>query len=785
MLTRVAVLLCFLCISCGYQAVGAVGGGNLALHKSYTLNPPPNYPLCADAGDSSQLTDGEKYGSDWFSKSTVGWQRGERLPEITIDVEKRCVFDEVRIYTIGGGRAGVHYPDYIVVMVSDDNINYKLAGFTDLRDKLKKDLKSEDKEPLTVFVKTINACGRYVKVVIQSSTTFVFIDEIEVLGRPSETTGRQTGDTALTIKDSLMLVDNLLELKHSISSAKERISMLNIDPNAKLLLSGKLQKVANDVNECEQQELSKASFATQKEAVAKIKAEIYKAYYKSYFVISAANPMKPLLLSDTILEPAKTSIELSAWQGEYESAAVNLINCSENTISVRAAVEAVKLNGAVASEAEKCFTLRRAIYVKAKQAGDTADALVLQDSNSFAIEKGTVVQLWLTYFNPTLKAGNYHSKLKINAISNDGNGLPPQNIDITLTIEPIVFNQQNIVLNTNNWAYPKNCAITKNYLSEIAYDLRSHYTNTIVIHPHMLAMPKSGNSNFAELDNYLVTYNFARTYLIFMGFNYPSWTQQFPGDFMTAAWQSSFSTWLKNLASNLKAQGVGYSNFAIYPYDETLGDDFLKVAKLIKATDPNIRIFANNMGHGTAELNSFKNLIDIWCPADETCQEHPDWLKYLQTFGKPIWTYSGFAPAKAASPSEFYRMLPWLAFKHKETGTGFWVYADEGPANPWDELMKPMGYYGVIYSSAGSPVPTNGENIIPSRRWEAWREGVEDYQYLYELQHKINTIKSTDLTKASEMQNTLDEQVDRVLNNTTNPAIVYEVRRIITNMLIK
>jgi len=784
MLTRVAVLLCFLCISCGYQAVGAVGGENLALHKSYTLNPPPNYPLCTDVGDSSQLTDGEKYGSDWTSKSTVGWQGGERLPEITIDLEKRCAFDKVRVYTIGGGRAGVHYPDYIVVMVSEDNRNYKLAGFADLRDKLKKSLKSKDKEPLTVSIKTINTCGRYVKVVIQSSTTFVFIDEIEIFGSPSnKMVSRQISDTALTVKDSLMLVDNLLDLKQSIASAKENISSLNIDPNAKLLLSGKLQKAANDVNECEQQEFSRASFAAQKEAVAKIKAEIYKAYYKSDFVISAANPMKPLLLSDTILEPAKTSIELSAWQGEYESAAVNLINCSENTISVRATVEAVKLNETVASEADKCFTLRRAIYVKAKQVGDTADALVLQDNNEFTIEPGEISQLWFTYFNPTLKAGKYNSNLVITAMTNNGNILPTQKININLTVEPIVFNQ-NIALNTYNWAYPKNCAITKNYLSETAFDLRSHRTNVMVIHPSLLSFSKHGSDGFPELNNYLNNFGFARTYLFFLAFNDPSTRDMF-GSFMTAAWQTNFTQWLNNLTTSLKSRGIDYSNFAIYPYDEALGDDFLKVAKLIKATDPNIRIFANNMGHGTAELNSFKNLIDIWCPADETCQEHPDWLKYLQTFGKPIWTYDAANPGKALGPYSYYRLMPWLAFKRKQAGAGFWVYVDEGQVNPWDELMKPMGYYGVIYSSAGSPVPTSGENIIPSRRWEAWREGVEDYQYLYELQHKINMLKSTNLTKASEMQNTLDEQVNRVLNNATNPTVVYEARGIMTNMLRK
>ncbi|MGD1041790.1 MAG: hypothetical protein ABR913_01865 [Sedimentisphaerales bacterium] len=755
---------------------------NLALHKTYTLRPNPNYPLCTDELDSNQLTDGEKYGSAWGNKSTVGWQYGENPPEITIDLEKICALDEVRIYTIGGGRAGVHYPDSIIVMASSDNRNYKLAGFADLRDKLKKSLKSEDKEPLTVSIKTTNAYGRYVKVVIQSSTTFVFIDEIEVFGRSSkETAGRQMGDTALTIKDSLMLVDNLLELKQSITSAKESISRLNIDPNAKLLLIGKLQKAANDVSECEQQELSRASFATQKAAIAKIKAEIYKAYYKSDFIVSAANPMKPLLSSDTILEPAKTSIELSAWQGEYESAAVNIINCSENKISARAAIEAVKLNGTVASEAEKCFTLRRAVYVKAKQVGGTADALVLQGNNEFTIEPGETSQLWFTYFNPTLKAGKYNSNLAITAMTNDGNSLPTQNININLTVEPIVFDQ-NIALNTYNWAYPTICSVTEKYLSETAFDLQSHRTNVMVIPSNLLSFSKHGSDGFPELNNYFNNFGFARTYLFFLAFNNTSVRDMF-GSFMSIEWQTNFTQWLKNLTAYLKNRGIDYAGFAIYPYDETLGDDFLKVAKLIKAIDPKIRIFANNMGSGTAELNSFKNLIDIWCPAVETCQEHPDWLKYLQKFGKPIWTYSGLAPAKAISPSEFYRMLPWLAFKRKQAGAGFWVYTDQGQTNPWDELMKPMGYYGVIYSSTGSPVPTSGENIIPSRRWEAWREGVEDYQYLYEAQVRINRLKTSDTKRASEMQKTLDNQINNVLSNPQDTARVYCARATITAML--
>lgn len=76
---------------------------NLALNKSYTISPKPNYNLCTDAFDDVQLTDGKRYGSDWFSKSTVGWSGMATAPEITIDLEKKSAIDQVRVYSIGGG----------------------------------------------------------------------------------------------------------------------------------------------------------------------------------------------------------------------------------------------------------------------------------------------------------------------------------------------------------------------------------------------------------------------------------------------------------------------------------------------------------------------------------------------------------------------------------------------------------------------------------------------------------------------------------------------------------
>ena len=146
---------------------------------------------------------------------------------------------------------------------------------------------------------------------------------------------------------------------------------------------------------------------------------------------------------------------------------------------------------------------------------------------------------------------------------------------------------------------------------------------------------------------------------------------------------------------------------------------------------------------------------------------------------------------KAKQPYSYYRLLPWRAFQRGQTGAGFWIYYYglnfEPGAVPWDDTLRPLGFSGVVYGAKASPVSLscNGEKIVPSRRWEAWREGVEDYQYLHELQQAIDKIKTKDPQTAKIGQQTLDEQVSRVLNHPNGSRIVYDAREILTQMLLK
>jgi len=105
---------------------------NLALGKTYTLEPSPNYTHCTDPGDLRQLTDGQHTtGYFWTQPSTVGWS-GARPVIITIDLGDVQPISGVSFST-AAGVAGVEWPSAITVLVSDDGKEFFVAGdLTDL-----------------------------------------------------------------------------------------------------------------------------------------------------------------------------------------------------------------------------------------------------------------------------------------------------------------------------------------------------------------------------------------------------------------------------------------------------------------------------------------------------------------------------------------------------------------------------------------------------------------------------------------------------------------------------
>ncbi len=765
---------------------------NLALRKTYTLSPKPNYHLCTDKSDVTQLTDGRTSGSRWTDKSTVGWQKAEPAVEIVIDLGKNSAIYEVRIHTVGGGFADVEFPEFAAVLLSDDGREFRLAGLVSSKDLKNVRARGYRGVSRTMSIRDINAPGRYVKLIIRPKWRYVFLDEVEVFGDSLSAARkiklRNDLEVFTSSEELLKRIYGYLQLRENAAAA------LKSTKENRSKLSGQFsEKMLSELERQAQKTDTPTKLPAIKEQIGKIRAGIYKAVYGKPFVCLPANPMEIVFEKEMFLGESAKDINIQMWQNEYESAAFNIVNCSDEAMSMAVSISPLFSSASKKIDSQRTFTIRRAIYVKGSTVGSIADALVLQAERPFNLKPGELTQIWLTIFNPTLTAGSYKGRVGIMAKTANGKNLPIETIPVTIEVQKHKF-PENFALNTCNWAYYKVASA-----AEMAEDLRNHRINVYTVPPQDLPFLRFSSDrpgivrkpNFTNLDNALFHHNYAGTYLLCLDFNR---NRKDYGRFgkviwMTSEWKAVFTQWLKNLVKHLKDAGVGYNKFALYPFDESLCDDFYKLAKLIKATDPKVRIYANSFGKGPKEFTRFRELIDIWCLQDSHCERNPQWLEQIKDFGKQVWTYECLRPMKAKDPYSYYRLMPWRAFKRGQTGAGFWIYYygrnfKTGDV-PWDDTLKPQGFSGVVYGKGGSPVPGLIENIVPSRRWQAWREGVEDYQYLFEVQKAIDLISTENPARAKQAQKSLKATVDYVLRNSRDCDAVYQARRELTKILLE
>ena len=80
-----------------------------------------------------------------------------------------------------------------------------------------------------------------------------------------------------------------------------------------------------------------------------------------------------------------------------------------------------------------------------------------------------------------------------------------------------------------------------------------------------------------------------------------------------------------------------------------------------------------------------------------------------------------------SSPLGYYRCQAWLAWHHGLTGMGFWSYCTSEDS-PWFPPALRHEYL-LVYPGAG---------VVSSKRWEAVRDGIENYGLLTALKQAID-----------------------------------------------
>jgi outer membrane protein assembly factor BamB len=455
----------------------------------------------------------------------------------------------------------------------------------------------------------------------------------------------------------------------------------------------------------------------------------------SRLVAYAANPWAPFGGVDEIAEgrtpPPQLTVE--AFGGETETAAFNLANYSDRPVTVR--IEPAPL---VNSDSSATLSFREALSfhevvdVPTHSLDLAADALPrMNGARTLTLAPWTLRQVWVNIDASQIPPGEWQTTIRCRTLE-----VEPAGTVVTLKVKvwPVSLTRED-PLRLCQWGYVES-SVLKDIPGKALEDQVRHGTNVFV---DGAFIPKAsfdengnltGEIDFSEHDKYVrehVPYG-----LILFG-GYQSRLKG-PAPMFSPEWTKAYKEWIRRWRDHLKEMGVSYEDYAFYPIDEPglhegLVDKVVNLARPIKEVDPRLQVYADPVGRASMDdLKKMAPYLDIWCPNRNgyLLHEGNDKLEYIKSTGKTVWTYECEGDAKHQSPLGYYRGQSWLVWWRGLTGIGFWSYCTSRH-DPW---YVPRGGqdYLLIYQ---------GDEVVTSKRWEAVRDGKEDYNLLVQLKQAV------------------------------------------------
>ncbi len=457
-------------------------------------------------------------------------------------------------------------------------------------------------------------------------------------------------------------------------------------------------------------------------------------------------------------ETVTADIQLSAYSGEQADAAVVFTNISDSTLYLRLVWDSVRAEPLPATEQERwqaaqrlfgdaaigdagapmrplrpddCVTLREALPIPSAVRGPlVADVLpALNQARVVTIPPADSREVFLTCDTANLTPGTYRTSLRL--LGPDG---------VLLRRIPVEIEVSPLRLYSSDKRFPRlapwGAILTNAQAADNPYayqqDAWDHGINVVQLNPGWVVprFDRQGqllDIDFTVHDRYLQAYRAAARegplfylghYSVFQAFQ--TYANRSGLSSPSVEYDKAFQAWMKAWIAHLLELGLDYADFAFQIRDEPNEAEefafFLRGARLLREADPQARILLTVNFSDPQMLQQAAAYTDIWVVLGQVLTS-PGVAGFLQGTGGEVWVYQTGNQAKSLDPQGYYRVLGWIAHLYHLQGWGFFtvLWANE---DPWilDEEKK---NYATIYTSPEGP--------LPSRRWEAFRKGREDF----------------------------------------------------------
>lgn len=694
--------------------------------KSVDVVPKANYSSLKGGSSPQKLIDGRLAGTNlfWLDPNALGWQNHGQIT-IDLEISSPALVTGVKLTTAKNEAAEILLPLNVHAFGSIDGKGYAYLG----------DLNANKQDHpdgyLTVELSRqgIDKNARYVRLIIIPHGRMFFTDEITVYG------------------------------KKVVTNANTRMKTLSP------------QEVEEIIRESKRSEINRSSLLQElKTLKGKIKAADYNAVRRtilnttSFETDDAYNVVSRRIADMGAPGDRKAGVHLrylaSPW-GDLQTG----MSGPNQSVSLRNAVNTTQyLTFEVVNNTGKPLKIlnfkspalvRTTLYeiqsVKARNATSVQDVMfpVPLRPGAPLMEPGQKKKYILAI--ESLKAGNADISIAFSIPGSLPLNVRVQSADIGLND---TFTRKN-KLNVNVWPY-FTFPFYKNREELIRHDLINHYSNTFAI-PAWTLEPLNLTTDFKKLKDYLKYYRKGDRVILFM--NHRPYMDN-PGDYLKASWNKRFLSWYDSMIAVLDKHGIGNDQVYLYPFDEIQErevNSFNTFASWIKK-ERGAQLFIT-LVHQKMLPRVIKN-SDIY----QILITKNDINRIGQSPGKSFWIYDIMDNSKQTDPYTRYRLLSWKAFLAGAKGIGFWNYAEMFGASVWDDFDGKKADYNTVYD--------HGKVIVPSRRWEAFKQGIEDHLILMRYAEKAGHSRARklaeDVLKASGQSHKADEAraiALRVLSN--------------------
>ena len=781
-----SLLLATMAVSGGLAHTQVTPGPNVALGRTYTLEPLPTYGDCADAGDATQLTDGAyTEGYFWVMPSTVGWVHS-RPVAVTIDLGQVEPIAGLS-YSTAAGVADVTWPRSILLMVSDDGQTWTEAG--DLIA-----LANKNGAPPPTPYQThrfvsheLRTRGRFVALVIDC-IPYTVVDEIEVyrgvdewLTQPLE--GRQVTEPPLQYRRNRQVLDSAqyrmrTDLSSIVDAAQEaelaeregtdfeaRAAALRIRIDALEALPEGFTTVL-PLNE-----LHAEVYALN---AALLRARGYQgvAVWSSY----RYDPLQPLEAPDPPPD-GLPSFRVRLMRNEHRAEVLNLTNATDEsqTVTVQTAARGVQL--------------REVIFTDTRERQPVAAALGPGTSElQTRVPAGTTRQVWIEVDSRDLPAGDYEAEVTVRA-----GGLTaavPLQVHVADLDMPEEFS-----VAIGGWDETNGAGgydVTAENMAPLIRNLREHGVNMPWSNPQVL--PSAGEydtegnlaapPDFTAWDEWVSRWPGARHWGVFanVGASFAGGAMGTPRfDRMVGAWATA---WVEHATE----QGIAPQQIKVLLVDEARAEEHDRIitawAKAMHAAQPELVIWNDPIHPDPSAVDpEFYTQSDVLCLNAtlflQRGQAYQGFFEARQQAGAELWFYSCSGPAKWLDPAAYWRGQFWLNLKHRGRGSCYWAFGDEA-GNSWNAYAQARPAYSPLFLS-----PTV---VTDAKPMEAIREGAQDYEYFALLRERVEALEgspSAALTEAQTLLTTGPEQAVAIMGPDKQPWSVPKDREVLDRLRLK